>query len=793
MAALATLVVTLTAVTSASAAEVRIGRMPALPMGARLLDAVSPSTPMRLTVALAPRDASALAAYATSVSTPTSADYRRFLTVGQFAARFAPGAATIANVESALRADGLDVGALYPNHMAITVQASAGVVERALSIGLVRIELPSGRKAVVADAPPAFSGSVAGAIQAVIGLNGLAHPLAVPVRPSIDHRRAADSRPDAAAAAPCAAARSAASAQGAYTVNQVASAYDFNGVYGAGDLGQGETVGVYELEPNLPSDIAAYQHCYGTSAKISYVHVDGGAGSGAGSGEAALDIEQIIGFAPKVHVIVYQGPNSNGDSPGDGSYDVLATIVSDDAAKVVSSSWGECEALEGATDARGEETLLEEAAAQGQTLVQAAGDEGSEDCFEETSTGDLTLAVDDPGSQLFMTDVGGTTMTASGPPPAETAWNNGGNLSDSIGLGGGGAGGGGISTFWPMPAYQSQAPASLKVANSLSSGSQCHASGRCREVPDVSASADPNDGYIFYYNGNGSVADTPTGWQSIGGTSTAAPLWAAVLALADDSPACHRISLGFVNPALYRLAGQSQSTYFYDITQGNNDYTGLGLGRFPATAGYDMATGLGSPKVTALAAGLCGASLRPSPASPRLSFTRSSVNVKLSAADFAGEAVDYAVSGLPPGLHFSQATHRVTGVATTAGSYSVLVTAYDGAGSLRQDRFRWTVARRPAVTSVRVTSSAHGATLSFTVRRGYFEPKLAHATIVFADGLRLSVPLSGTVDHVRLYLDGAQLRRLRSDAHGGRIEARLAVVDRQGGESVLRSSARLAG
>jgi subtilase family serine protease len=786
------MVVTLIAVTSASAAEVRIGRMPALPIGARLLDAVTASTPMQLTVALEPRDASALAAYATSVSTPSSLEYRHFLTVGEFAARFAPSAATIATVESALRSDGLDPRALYPDHLAISVQASAGVVERALSVGLVRVALPGGRKAVIADQPPAFSASVAPAIQAVIGLNGLAHPLAVPLRPSFEHHRTPDSRPDAAAAAPCAAARSGASNQGAYTVNQVASAYNFNGVYSAGDQGQGVTVGLYELEPNLTSDIADYQHCYGTSAKISYVHVDGGAGSGAGSGEAALDIEQLIGLAPKVHLIVYQGPNSNEDSPGDGSYDVLATIVSDDAAKVVSSSWGECETLEGATDAKGEETLLEEAAAQGQTMVQAAGDDGSEDCFEETSTGELALAVDDPGSQLFMTDVGGTSMSAVGPPPTETTWNNGGNLSDSLGLGDGGAGGGGISSFWAMPPYQRQAPASLRVVNSLSSGSECHSSGGpCREVPDVSANADPDSGYIFYYNGNRSVADAPSGWQAIGGTSTAAPLWAAALALADDSPSCDHISLGFVNPALYRLAGQSQGTYFHDITTGNNDYTGLGLGRYPATAGYDMATGLGSPKVTALAAGLCAASLRPSAVASRLTFTNSSVSLKLRASDFAGETVYYAVDGLPTGLAFSQTTHRVTGVARRAGIYSVLVTLYDGAGSLRQERFRWTVARHGSVKATRVTSTSNGGTLSFTATRGYFEPKLARATIVFADGVRLTARLSGTVDHVRIHLSAKLLKRLRRLAHGGRIQARITVVDRQGGQSVFRPSARL--
>jgi len=772
---------------SASAAQVRIGRMPALPAGSSLLSALAPATQLQISIALEPRDPAALAAYAGSVSNPASADYRHFLSVAGFAARFAPSEATIDAVETALRSEGLDPGTAYANHLVIPVVGSAAAIDRALAISLVRIKLADGRVAVIADQSPALSSAIASDVQAVVGLNGLSHPSAVPLRPAVDRHHAVDRRPDAAAAAPCRAASSAASNQGAYTVNQIASAYQFNGVYSAGDQGQGITVGLYELEPNLPSDIASYESCYGISTKVNYVEVDGGSGSGAGSGEAALDIEQIIGFAPKVHLIVYQGPNSNGDSPGDGSYDVLATIVSDDAAKVASSSWGQCETLEGATDARGESALLEEAAAQGQTLVQASGDDGSEDCFGETATGDLTLAVDDPGSQPFMTDVGGTSMSALGPPPTERSWNNGGNLSDALMLGNGGAGGGGISTFWPMPAYQSQAPSSLKVANSLSSGSPCHTSGFCREVPDVSANADPNTGYIFFYNGNGSVADTPAGWQAIGGTSTATPLWAAALALADASSACDKIPLGFINPALYKLAGWSQSAYFHDVTSGTDDYTGLGLGKYPATAGYDMATGLGSPNVTALVAGLCSAALRPTAIGSQLAFRDAAVHLLIRAHDFDGATVHYVVDGLPAGLSFDSADHTIVGTARRAGDYRVLVTIYDGAGSLRQERFSWTVARRPKVSAARIS----GATLSLTITRGFYEPKLRHVTIVFSDGRRFSAALSGSVAHLRLALRSVARRALDSAARGDELRAVITVTDRHGGRSVLRSSVRV--
>ena len=152
--------------------------------------------------------------------------------------------------------------------------------------------------------------------------------------------------------------------------------------------------------------------------------------------------------------------------------------------------------MEGTADAHAENTLFEEAAAQGQTIVSAAGDDGSEDCYcppdESCGPGASTfatqLAVDDPSSQPFVTGVGGTTLSALGPRPPRQAWNNGGNPVSS-GLVAPGAGGGGLSSLWSMPSYQSGSPSSLRVL-SAPAGGGCGAA-RCREVPDVYTDADP--------------------------------------------------------------------------------------------------------------------------------------------------------------------------------------------------------------------------------------------------------------------------------------------------------------
>ena len=145
------------------------------------------------------------------------------------------------------------------------------------------------------------------------------------------------------------------------------------------------------------------------------------------------------------------------------------------------------------------------------------------------------LAVDDPSSQPFVTGVGGTTLSALGPRPSESVW-NGGNGTLAAGVQAG-AGGGGISDLWRMPPAQLYASPALRLLGAGLTGSQCgHPGGYCREVPDVSADADPATGYVIYWNGSGSQPLQESGWQTIGGTSAAAPVWSALIALADASP-----------------------------------------------------------------------------------------------------------------------------------------------------------------------------------------------------------------------------------------------------------------
>ncbi len=281
-----------------------------------------------------------------------------------------------------------------------------------------------------------------------------------------------------------------------------------------------------------------------------------------------LDVDNVIGVAANSNVVVYQGPNS-----GSGPLDVYAAMINDDTASVITTSWGLCEAQLGASVIQSEADLFAQAMTQGQSIVAASGDDGSQDCD------DGTQAVDDPASQPLVTGVGGTTLYAVGPPPHEYVWNTSR-----------GATGGGVSHFWAMPTFQSSSLVAGIRESGYSSGTACGlGTGQyCREVPDVSAHA---AGYAIYLRG---------GWAGAAGTSGSAPLWAGMVALFDATPACAASGdVGFMNPGLYRAAGGvNDSAAFNDVPAGAaqlNNYNQSALNGYPAGTGYDMASGLGTP------------------------------------------------------------------------------------------------------------------------------------------------------------------------------------------------------
>jgi subtilase family serine protease len=680
----------------AAPSKVRLGHTPRIPAGASAVSALPATTALKVDVVLQPRDPAALTSYAQAVSTPGSGQYRRYLSERQFVNRFGPTGAAVKSVRHALVSAGLHPGTVSTNDLSIPVEATAGQLASAFATGFEQYRVGGGRTAYANTTAPLVSSSVAPLVQTVVGLDDLS--LAQPgSRPGTAAGTLAKPAPQVATGGPqpCTTAVDDASADDAYTSDVVASAYGFSSFYGQGDLGSGQTVALYELQGYGSSDIVAYQSCFGTSTPVSTVNVDGGPLAHAGVGEADVDIEQVLSFAPDARILVYEGPNS-----ATGGYDTYNTIIADDAATVVSTSWGLCEPFTGSATAEAEDTLFEEAATQGQSVVAASGDEGSEDCLGTGYSND-TLAVDDPASQPFVTGAGGTSWTALGATPTESAWNDGPTCCW-------GAGGGGVSEQWPMPSYQTGA-AGIGTVNAGSSGTPCLAAAGsyCREVPDVSALAGPYP-YLEYVSGS---------WGSWGGTSLAAPLWASLLALSNASQACAGKDIGFANPVLYGAA-EAQPTAFNDVTVGDNDLTGRNGGVFPALSGYDMATGLGTPNAAALPALLCAgapaAQVTVTNPGNQATYLGSAVRLAIQAVDTTeGQTLTYSTVGLPSGLTINSTSGVISGTPTTPGPYLVLVKAQAGNGASGSAGFLWSV--NVIFTTPASATAVVGKPFSFTV------------------------------------------------------------------------------
>jgi subtilase family serine protease len=749
---------------SASNHRIRVQTSAALPGGAHALGAMRMSAALKLTVALRPQSASALQSFATAVSTPGSPLYRHFLTVDQFARRFGATPAQISAVQSELRSQGLTVGEPSANHLTLPVSGSVGQVQSAFSTRLSKVRLKSGQTTYFNSAAVALPASVAADVQGVIGLDGAAIPRPQYVRQPLARSTSAPrlkfkTQEVTGGPQPCQAAlneETQAHQQQTpdfpLTADQLATAYNFSPFYLAGDQGAGQTVALYEEGAPYPqSDVGGFQGCYGTtSGAVTLVPVDGGPGAFnpndpnnvSGDGEVTLDIDIVNELAPKANILVYSAPGT-----ASAGIDTLTAIVSQNQAKVVSISYGACEKNTPQATSTAENTLFQEAAAQGQSVFSSSGDAGNAMCSQANpQSPDVSLSVIDPGGQPFNTSVGGTTLTGISPTPTETVWND--NYTQDQGGGFHGAGsGGGVSQNSKMPTYQSTAASFLGLVNANSGKGLGCGGGNCREVPDVAADASLRTGYVVYSNG---------AWTHTGGTSASSPLWAAFFALANASSTCRGLPLGFANPALYQIASSSYLSNFYDIGatpspisgQADNNVFALvaDQGIYPTTADYDMTTGLGSPNGAALGKSLCSARAPvytvtvASPGNQSGTVGRA-VSLAINGSDSGNAGLSYAATGLPAGLAINPATGVITGTSTTAQNTTVAVSATDAYTNAGSTSFTWSIVNPPKIGK----PSAAGAKISglgsrkpkltFTLNAGANAPALKAVAVTLPSGL----------------------------------------------------------
>lgn len=341
-----------------------------------------------------------------------------------------------------------------------------------------------------------------------------------------------------------------------YTPRQLAAIYNFP----QKATGAHQTIALIELGGGYRSgDLHHYWTQLGLkNVKVSAVSVNGAANKASGDpngadGEVVLDIEVAGAVAPGAKLAVYFAPNTD-----QGFLNAINAAIHDRLRmpSVISISWGgpEDQWTRQALDVFNQ--AFHDAALMGITVFCAAGDAGSAD--GET---DRKPHVDFPASSPWVVACGGTSLTAeAGKIAREISWNDGAQSAT----------GGGISTFFQVPDYQSQAgiPASTVRPNFAGRG-----------VPDVAGCADPRTGYFVFVDGTAGVA---------GGTSAVAPLWAGLTALVNEELGYRA---GFLNPLLYGTILRHKA--LNDIVTGTN-------GAYSTKQCWDACTGLGSPNGQAI-------------------------------------------------------------------------------------------------------------------------------------------------------------------------------------------------
>jgi hypothetical protein len=536
---------------------------------------VPPSTVLSLAIGLPLRNEAQLESFAAAVSDPTSPTYQQYITPQTFTATYGPTAADYAALVAWAQTHNLHV-VTYPNNVVADLTGTALDFDAALFVNFQLALRPDGSQFIEIDRDPSLDLSLP--VASLSGTDSFE-----PLQPF----------------------------SGSFPGNGM------SGQYGPGDIrnaylgaacstqtGKGQTIGLIEGAGFTPGDIASYISLTNLATagfsipplqvqtsndpnglpptQAPPIAPDGS----SGNAEAAADIEMCLALAPEAQIIVFEG----------GQFDsVLANIANNPDVKQVSSSVG-------APLTQTTTSLLLQLAAQGQSFFQASGDSGA---FEPpgmacTAAGIPTPPVGRVRSSPWATLTGGTSLFMAGTGASyigEAAW---------------AGSGGGILPNVPLPAYQ------MNIATAFNG-----ASTQFRNLPDVAALAtdvftvitDCNHNLVAKCDGGIITGDQFAG----GGTSLAAPLWAAFTALVNEVGASNSDgSIGFANPLLYHLA-QDPMTYaqtFHDVTPVVPGFTVnafnlnvCGFG-YHTTSGYDLVTGLGTPSC-ALLQKIAGPAVKP--------------------------------------------------------------------------------------------------------------------------------------------------------------------------------------
>lgn len=550
--------------------------------------------------------------------TPGSAWYHKWLTPAEYASRFGLSASDLTSIEAWLEQQGFSIDRVSDSSTSISFSGSVAQVESAFQTEIHHYNVRG--KTHFANATqisiPAAFGDV---VQSVRNLDDFRpqpqvrfrSPQSTKVNPNFTSGQSGNHY---------------------LQPGDVSIIYDINAAYNAGYTGTGQSIAAVGQSEIDVSDIEHFQSAAGLTVKDPTPILVPGSGTAqyfsGDEAESDLDLEYSGGIAKGATIyFVYVGNNSNYSV-----WDSLQYAVDTKIAPIITMSYGGCEPDISSGDYVTLESILEQGASQGQSIMVASGDTGSTACYADLTSNSTptaqeeALAVNYPASSAYVTALGGTEFPATDVASSNTTywasssgndvvtsaksyipeqvWNDD---SYTVGQQDGAqyalsSGGGGVSTLTPRPSWQTGTIGGVSIP-----------SGSYRLVPDISLDSSPgNAGYLYCSSDNqatGITGSCSNGFRDsndqyltvAGGTSFAAPIFAGMLAIINQKE--NSTGQGLINSTLYTMAANS-STYasgFHDITSGGNQCTAgstycssAGESEYAATTGYDEASGLGS-------------------------------------------------------------------------------------------------------------------------------------------------------------------------------------------------------
>jgi kumamolisin len=656
---------------------------------------------MELTLVLQHRNQPQLQKFLSDLQNPKSANYRKYLTVDQFTAKYGPSQNDYESVKTWAKQSGLKILADARNRQILRVSGPVSTIERAFNVQMSVYQHPTENRTFFApDREPMPNLGVR--LWSIAGLDNFSTPHSM-----LKRRDPNTVQPDGVISN----ATTGSCPSASFCGSDMRAAY-----YGGTALtGAGQTLGIFNFIGTDLNDLGTYfTNAHQTNnVPVTLLSVDGQqttctASAGCDDTEPTLDMTQSISMAPgmsKLTMYIGKGGLAGQTLNDPGVLNAMATANPLDHQLSCSWAW---RPPDPATD----DPIFEEFQAQGQTFFTASGDSG------KWKSSIFVWPADDPN----ITSVGGTdlrTASAGGPWSSETAWID--------------SGGGTTPNGFAIPSYQTAAVVGCT-----------NCSQTLRNGPDVSANAD----FSFYVcSDQGSCTA-----NNFGGTSFAAPMWAGFIALVNQQAAANgKPTVGFLNNAAYNiLAGANYTTDFHDITSGTQ--TG---GTNSATAKYDVVTGIGSPNgqplIDALAGGAStgGFSLSANPTTVSVAQGASGTSTITSTVTGGfNTAVVLSASGQPSGVTVSFSPTSITGNGTSTATFAVGSTVATGNYTIT---VKGTAGSTTATTTVTLTvTGTTGGTFTLkatpttlTVARGATGKSGIVTTV--SGGFNAAISLTGTV------------------------------------------------